>query len=232
MKKVIAIDGPSGAGKSTIARLLAEELGFEYLDTGALYRAVALNLVRLGLAEEASDNDISAALGKTKVEFEKGRVLLNGEDVSEGIRSPRAGHYASVFSARGPVRSYLLKSQRDASVKADLVAEGRDMTTVVFPGAFKKFYLDASVEERTRRRTAELIEKGFAVDERSIRSEITERDTRDSGRELAPLRKAEDACYVDSTGLTKEEVFRKIVGLVKESMGEEVGARIVKSKLQ
>lgn len=232
MKKVIAIDGPSGSGKSTIARLLAEELGFEYLDTGALYRAVALDLVRLGLDEKASDNDISAALGKTKVEFEKGRVLLNGEDVSEEIRSPRAGHYASVFSARGPVRSYLLQSQRDAPVKADLVAEGRDMTTVVFPEAFKKFYLDASVEERTRRRTAELIEKGFDVDEKRIRAEITERDARDSGRELAPLRKAEDACYVDSTGLTKEEVFRKIIGLVKDSMGEEVGAKIVKSRLQ
>ncbi len=225
MKKVIAIDGPSGAGKSTIARLLAEELGFEYLDTGALYRAVALNLVRLGLDEKASDNDISAALGKTKVEFEKGRVLLNGRDVSEEIRSPRAGHYASVFSARQPVRAYLLKTQRDASSKADLVAEGRDMTTVVFPGAFKKVYLDASVEERTRRRTAELIEKGFDVDERRIRSEITERDARDSGRELAPLRKAEDACYVDSTGLTKEEVLRRIAGLVGESMGKKSGPR-------
>lgn len=225
MKRVIAIDGPSGAGKSTIARLLAEELGFEYLDTGALYRAVALNLVRLGLDEKASDNDISAALGKTKVEFEKGRVLLNGGDVSEEIRSPRAGHYASVFSARQLVRSYLLKTQRDASLKADLVAEGRDMTTVVFPGAFKKVYLDASVEERTRRRTAELIEKGFDVDESRIRSEITERDARDSGRELAPLRKAEDACYVDSTGLTKEEVLRRIAGLVGESMGKKSGPR-------
>ncbi len=225
MKKVIAIDGPSGAGKSTLARLLAEELGFEYLDTGALYRAVALNLMRLGLDEKSSDHDISAALGNTRVEFKKGRIFLNDEDVSEEIRSPAAGHFASVFSAREPVRSYLMKSQRDASLKADLVAEGRDMTTVVFPEAFRKFYLDASVEERTRRRTAELIEKGFAVDENRIRSEIIERDARDSGRSLAPLRKADDAYYVDSTGLTKEEVLRKIVGLVKEGMGEAAGAR-------
>jgi cytidylate kinase len=232
VKKVIAIDGPSGAGKSTIARLLAEELGFQYLDTGALYRAAALNLLRLGLDENASDSDISAALGKTKVEFEKGRVFLNGTDVSDEIRSPRAGHYASVFSARQPVRSYLLNTQRDASLKADLVAEGRDMTTVVFPGAFKKIYLDASVEERARRRTVELVAKGFAVDERRIRSEITERDARDSGRELAPLRKSEDACYIDSTGLTKEEVLRRIVGLVKEGPGEKVGAKTVKSRVQ
>ncbi len=110
-------------------------------------------------------------------------------------------------------------------MKADLVAEGRDMTTVVFPEAFRKFYLDASVEERTRRRTAELIEKGFAADEGRIRSEIIERDARDSGRSLAPRRKAEDAYYVDSTGLTKEEALRRIVGLVKEGMGEAAGAR-------
>lgn len=219
MKKVIAIDGPSGAGKSTIARLLAEELGFEYLDTGALYRAVALNMVRLGLDEKASDNDLSAALEKTKVEFEKGRVLLNGLDVSEEIRSPGAGHYASVFSARGPVRRYLLQTQRDASMNADLVAEGRDMTTVVFPEAFKKIYLDASVGERTRRRTAELIQKGFAVEEERIRTEIIERDSRDSGRELAPLMRADDACYVDSTGLSKEEVFRRIIELIKNITG-------------
>ncbi len=232
MKKVIAIDGPSGAGKSTIARLLAEALGFEYLDTGALYRAAALDLVRQGLGEEASDDEISSALLKTKVEFEKGRVLLNGTDVSEEIRSPQAGHYASVFSARRPVRSFLMESQRDAALKADLVAEGRDMTTVVFPEAFSKIYLDASVEERTRRRTEELREKGFAVDEERIRLEIVERDARDSGRELAPLRKAEDAFYIDSTGLTKEEVLRKVVGLVRESIGEEFGNKMVKSKLQ
>jgi cytidylate kinase len=215
MKKVIAIDGPSGAGKSTIAKLLATELGFEYLDTGALYRAAALNLVRLGLDEKTSDNAISAALEKTRVEFEKGRVLLNGEDVSEDIRSPEAGHYASVFSARGPVRAYLMQTQRNSAVKTDLVAEGRDMTTVVFPEAFVKIYLDASVEERTKRRTAELIEKEFAVNEQRVRAEIIERDARDSGRKLAPLRKADDACYIDSTGLSKEEVFRKIIELVR-----------------
>ncbi len=228
MKKVIAIDGPSGSGKSTVAKLLAEELGFQYLDTGALYRAAALNLVGLGLDEEASDEEISEGLKKTKVEFKKGRVLLNGKDVSEEIRSPIAGHYASVFSARGPVRSFLLQSQRDAALKADLVAEGRDMTTVVFPEAFRKIYLDASVEERTRRRTAELIAKGFSADEEQIRKEIIERDRRDSERAIAPLRKAEDACYVDSTGLDKEDVLSLIVGLVRESGREKSGPRCSK----
>lgn len=232
MKKIIAIDGPSGAGKSTIAKLLAEELGFEYLDTGALYRAAALNLVRLGLDEKAPDNAITAALEKTGVEFEKGRVLLNGEDVSEEIRSPLAGHYASVFSARGPVRAFLLQTQRNASVKADLVAEGRDMTTVVFPEAFIKIYLDASVGERTRRRTAELIAKEFAVDEERVRAEIIERDARDSGRELAPLKRADDACYVDSTGLSKEEVLRRIIELVRGGKELKDRPKTVKSGLQ
>jgi cytidylate kinase len=214
MKKIIAIDGPSGAGKSTLARLLAEALGFEYLDTGALYRAAALKLVRLGLDENASDADISAALEKTRIDFHNGKVLLDGIDVSGEIRSPQAGHYASVFSACGPVRGYLLQAQRDAAMRADLVAEGRDMTTVVFPGAHKKIYLDASIGERTKRRTAELISSGFAADERRIRGEIIERDARDSGRELAPLTKADDAFYVDSTGLSKEEVFRKIMDFI------------------
>ncbi len=214
MKKVVAIDGPSGAGKSTVAKLLAEELGFEYLDTGALYRAAALNLVRLGLDENAPDDAIAAALKETRIEFEKGKVLLNGKDVTEEIRSPEAGHYASVFSARAPVRAHLLQTQRNAALKADLVAEGRDMTTVVFPDAFVKIYLDASVEERARRRAAELAAKKFSVDEGRVRSEIIERDARDSGRELAPLRKADDACYIDSTGLSKEEVFRRIIELV------------------
>ncbi len=215
MKKVIAIDGPSGAGKSTIAKLLARELGFEYLDTGALYRAVALNLMRLGLDNNSSDKDIASALRKTKVEFKKGQVILNGEDVSREIRSPEAGHYASVFSARKAVREHLLKIQRDASMNSDLVAEGRDMTTVVFPDAFRKFFLDASVGERTRRRTWELISKGFEVSEERVRLDIMERDIRDSKRDLAPLRKASDAHLIDSTGLSIDDVFNMMIDIIR-----------------
>ena len=221
MKKVIAIDGPSGAGKSTIAKLLAKELNYAYLDTGALYRAVALNLTRLGINELASDEELLPALKKTKVEFKEGLVLLNGKDVSGEIRSPEAGHYASVFSARYPVREHLMRIQRDAALHSDLVAEGRDMTTVVFPAAYKKFYLDASVEERSRRRTLELISKGFEADGNRIRLEIIERDARDSGRDIAPLKKADDAYLIDSSGLSIDDVFLKILAIINKDGNAE-----------
>lgn len=224
MKKVIAIDGPSGAGKSTIAKLVARELGFDYLDTGALYRAVALYLTEIGIDNCADDEELSPALEGIKVEFKRGRVFLEGRDVSQEIRCPEAGHYASVFSARKPVRLYLMGIQRGSALKSDLVAEGRDMTTVVFPDAYKKIFLDASVEERTRRRTIELVSRGFKVDEDLIRLDITERDIRDSNRDIAPLKRADDAYFIDSTGLSIEEVFRKIVEIIGrkvESQGQE-----------
>jgi len=217
MKKVIAIDGPSGAGKSTLAKLLAAELGYSYLDTGALYRAVALNLIRLGMDESSTDDALSSALNNTSVEFRAGHVLLNGKDVSQEIRSPEAGHYASVFSARRPVRGHLMKIQRDAALNFDLVAEGRDMTTVVFPDAFKKFYLDASADERAGRRTLELLFRGFEVDRERIRLDIMERDARDSGREIAPLKKAEGAHVIDSSGLSVDDVFQKILDIINRS---------------
>lgn len=215
MKRVIAIDGPSGAGKSTIARLVAADLDFDYLDTGALYRAVALALMKLGLREDSSDELISSVLLLTQVFFKDGKVVLNGTDVSEEIRSQEASHFASVFSARVPVRSYLLDIQRKAALTADLVAEGRDMTTVVFPDAFAKFFLDASVEERAKRRTRELRSKGYEVEESRIKLEIAERDARDARREIAPLRKADDAYFIDSTGLSVEDVFNRIIVIIK-----------------
>jgi CMP/dCMP kinase len=215
VKRVIAIDGPSGAGKSTLARLIAKGMGFEYLDTGALYRAVALELLRLGVKEDAPDREVGAALMQASVGFRDGRVLLNGEDVTDQIRANQVSHYASVFSARRPVREYLLDIQRDAAMHADLVAEGRDMTTVVFPDAYKKFYLDASIAERARRRTLELNSRGMAADEEQIRIDITERDCRDSGRDIAPLRKAEDAHVIDSSGIAVEEVLRRMMGVIR-----------------
>ena len=216
MNRVIAIDGPSGAGKSTIAKLLAQDLGYEYLDTGALYRAVALGLLALGLNEEAGDAEIAAALEKTEVSFRKGKVFLNHKDVSHEIRSPEASHFASVFSAHRLVRELLLDIQREALHHANLVAEGRDMTTVVFPYAYKKFYLDASAEERAGRRTLEMNAKGYEVSKEKIRLDILERDARDSGRDLAPLRLSEDAVLIDSTGMSVQDVFRKILEIIQQ----------------
>jgi cytidylate kinase len=221
MNRVIAIDGPSGAGKSTIAKLLARELGFEYLDTGALYRAVALSLLQRGLNEESKDHDIVTALEKTKVAFRHGKVFLNHKDVSQEIRSPQASHFASVFSARRAVREFLLDIQREALHHENLVAEGRDMTTVVFPYAYKKFYLDASADERARRRTLELKAKGYVADEERIRLDILERDARDSGRDLAPLKKAGDAVLIDSTGLSVDDVFRTILAIIRQDIVEQ-----------
>ncbi|MBI5634327.1 MAG: (d)CMP kinase [Nitrospirae bacterium] len=216
MNRVIAIDGPSGAGKSTIAKLLAQDLGYEYLDTGALYRAVALGLLHLGLNEETGDDELAAALEKIKVSFRMGRVFLNHKDVSQEIRSPEASHFASVFSARRLVRELLLDIQREALHHADLVAEGRDMTTVVFPYAYRKFYLDASVEERAERRTLEMKTKGYEVSREKICLDIIERDARDSGRDLAPLKIAEDAVLIDSTGMSVQDVFRKVLEIIRQ----------------
>lgn len=217
MKKVIAIDGPSGAGKSTLAKLIAAKLNYDYLDTGALYRAVALHLRQLGLDVNSTDQEIASALRMTNVSFRRGRVLVNNVDVSDHIRSTDAGHYASVFSARKPVRDYLLDVQRDMADQTNLVAEGRDMTTVVFPDAYIKIYLDASPGERMQRRKLELTDRGQDIDDHKIKKEINERDTRDSEREIAPLKKADDAYLVDSTGLSIQEVFSVIMSMINTS---------------
>ncbi|OGW31948.1 MAG: cytidylate kinase [Nitrospirae bacterium GWF2_44_13] len=217
MGKVIAIDGPSGAGKGTIAKLLAGKLGFSYLDTGALYRAVALALREKGINPEDRDEKLKNTLSVTDVSFKNGTIFLNGRDVSEEIRTTEIGHYSSVFSARKIVRDFLLEIQRNASLNADLVAEGRDMTTVVFPDAWKKFYLDASVEERAKRRYLQLKEKGINITESEARKDVVERDARDSGRDIAPLRKADDAALIDSSSITIDEVLENIMKVVRTS---------------
>jgi cytidylate kinase len=211
MGKVIAIDGPSGAGKSTISRLVAEELGFQFLDTGALYRATALHLRRRGLKEDISDEEIANALKGVEITFMDGKVFLNGEDVSEKIRTTEAGHYASVFSARKPVRDFLLEIQRDAAIENNVVAEGRDMTTVVFPNAWKKFFLDASEEGRARRRYLQLKEKGMDITMDEALRDVQERDKRDQSRDIAPLKRADDAIYIDTTDLNLEDVLKKVL---------------------
>ncbi len=211
MKRVIAIDGPSGAGKSTISKLLAKKLGFQFLDTGALYRAIALHLRRQGTAPGSPDPEIAGKLEGVFIQFSDGRVMLNGEDVSEAIRTTEAGHYASVFSAKKAVRDFLFQIQRDAALHHDIVAEGRDMTTVVFPDAWRKFYLDASEEGRAKRRFLQLREKGTEISLGEALRDVKDRDTRDSRRDIAPLRRAEDAIYIDSTNLSLDEVIGVIV---------------------
>ncbi len=229
MGKVIAIDGPSGAGKSTIAKELAKQLGFSYLDTGALYRAVALALREKNIKPEDSDEKIASVLKGIDIAFKDGKVFLkensqpstlnsqlpDGRDVSEEIRTTEIGHYSSVFSARKVVRDFLLDIQRNAALTNDIVAEGRDMTTVVFPDAWKKFYLDASLDERAKRRYLQLKDKGTNITEHEAEKDVAERDARDSSRDIAPLRKADDAVHIDSSVMTAGEVLENILKSIR-----------------
>jgi cytidylate kinase len=214
MARVIAIDGPSGAGKSTVAKLLSEMLSFGYLDTGALYRAVALGLIQRGVRPEDSEERIAGVMKDISVEFSEGAVYLDGQDVSEAVRTTEIGHYSSVFSARRLVRDFLLPVQREAASSSDLVVEGRDMTTVVFPDAWRKFYLDANMESRAKRRYEQLRQGGVNITMEGAVQDVMERDRRDSSRDVAPLRRAEDAVYIDTTDLSLEEVVKKVLAAV------------------
>ncbi len=215
MKKVVAIDGPSGAGKTTAAKLVAKELGYNYLDTGALYRAIAVSLRNKGAETGDSDDKLGEVLGSTDVRFIDGKVFLNGRDVSDEIRSKEIDHYSSVFSARKIVRDFLLDAQRNAALLHNLVVEGRDATTVVFPKAGKKVFLDASVEERAGRRYRQFKEKGIDITMDEAMQSIMDRDQRDAGRDIAPLTVASDALLIDSSNLSIQQVIQKILDYVK-----------------
>ena len=215
---IVAIDGPSGAGKSTLAKHIAKELGFTYLDTGAIYRALALKILRRGV-----DLDDTAALNAIVNDSDidlRGRngqlqVFLDGEDVSAAIRTPEVSQMASKASAIAMVRRRLLDLQRALGRRDNVVAEGRDIGTVVFPDAQVKIYLDASIEERARRRCDELRAAGREVSLAETISEMEERDKRDSQRDIAPLRKADDAFVLDSSGLTAEAAAEKVLQIIK-----------------
>jgi cytidylate kinase len=215
MGKVIAIDGPSGAGKSTIAKLIAREMGFDYLDTGALYRAVAFTLRNNDIDGEDSDSKIMYVLKKTDIAFNNGRVFLNGKDVSEDIRSKEIDYYSSVFSARKIVRDFLLDAQRNAATTNNIVVEGRDTTTVLFPNAWKKIYLDASPEERAKRRYLQFKDKDVYANPEEAKRDVMERDIRDSNRDLAPLKRAENAFLLDSSDLSVEQAKEEILRFIK-----------------
>lgn len=211
MNKVIAIDGPSGAGKSAVAKLVAEKLGFQFFDTGALYRAVALHLRRMTIKPDSPDAEVAVALSGVNIKLKGDHLFLNDENVSEAIRTTETGHYASVFSAKKVVRDFLMHLQRNAAFRNDIVAEGRDMATVVFPDAWKKFYLDASEKERVKRRCLQLREKGMDITRQETLNDVRERDSRDSNRDIAPLKKAGDAIYIDTTDLNLDKVVERII---------------------
>jgi cytidylate kinase len=215
MRQVIAIDGPSGSGKTTMAKLIAKELGFNYLDTGALYRAVAIALCANKVEPDDGDDKLKAVLERTDVSFRDGKVYLNGRDISGEIRSGEVDHFSSVFSARRIVRAFLLDVQRNAAMHHEVVVEGRDTTTVVFPDSKKKIFLDASIEERAKRRYLQYKEKGLDINMDEARKSIIERDQRDASRDIAPLRKAADALLVDSSSLSIDEVREKIIDFIK-----------------
>ncbi len=210
----IAIDGPAGAGKSTIARQVAKKLGFVYVATGAMYRAMALYFLRNGIGREDLDA-MREALPRIEISirYEDGmqQVILNGENVSDLIRTEEVGSMASASSAYGPVREKLLELQRNLAASADVIMDGRDIGTCILPHAQTKIYLTASSLVRARRRMKELTEKGMDCDLDEIQREIEERDFRDMNREIAPLKQAEDAVYLDTSDMGIEEVAEAII---------------------
>lgn len=219
MSYSIAIDGPAGAGKSTIAKIVAKKRKCIYVDTGAMYRATALHLVRNNITKDATDATVSevAKTAKVSIEYKDGeqQVLLNGENVSGLIRTPEVSQMASVVATNNDVRAYLVSLQQEIAKTADVVMDGRDIGTVVLPGADTKIYLTASVECRAKRRYDELIAKGEECDLEATAKEIAERDYRDMNREHSPLKQADDAVLVDSSDMTIDEVVEKILSLCK-----------------
>lgn len=222
-RPVIAIDGPVGAGKSTVARELARALGFTYVNTGAMYRAVAVALRDAGVKPDAAgvEKRVESVLQSVRVELDGERITLNGRDISNIISDPEVSDLASRFSALAPVRARMRELQRAAGEKGGVVMEGRDIGTAVFPDAEFKFYLDAQVEVRAERRWAELRKKGIAADREQVLKQLIERDRRDSARELAPLRRADDAIVIDTTGLSITEVVEELKTRVQS--GSAVG---------
>lgn len=211
---IIAIDGPSGAGKSTVARLLAEHLGYLQIDTGAMYRAAALLIAQAGIDLD-DQTTLEGFCNRLDIRLDihdgRQRVIANGSDVTNQIRTPEMSLLTSHTSALKPVRDALLKSQRLMGIQGGVVLEGRDIGTVVFPDAELKFYLIASAEERGRRRYQELTLKGEQVDLVTTIAEVIARDQQDTGRDLAPLRQAEDAIAIDSSHLTLDEVLAQMM---------------------
>lgn len=217
----IAIDGPAGAGKSTIAKMVAKKLNYIYVDTGAMYRAIAYYLVTNQIDIENEEKLTNACAGlKVEIKYENDaqQVYLNGENVTPYLRTEATGNMASKSSAKAPVRAALLDLQRDMAKQYNVVMDGRDIGTNVLTDAEVKIYLTASSKERANRRYKELVEKGEAADFDKIEADIIERDTRDMNREIAPLKQAEDAVMVDSSDMGIDEVVAAILSVADEKI--------------
>ncbi len=217
----VAIDGPAGAGKSTIARAAAAQLGFVYVDTGALYRTIGLAVCRRGIAGTDTQGIVDTLPAiQVALTYQDGaqHVLLDGEDVSDAIRTPQISAYASQVSAVPAVRAYLLDLQRDMARRQSVIMDGRDIGTVILPDAKVKIFLTASPEKRAARRYAELREKGEDVTVEGILADMERRDALDASRAVAPLRQAEDAVRVDTSDLTLEQSIQAVLTVIRDKM--------------
>lgn len=227
---MVAIDGPAGAGKSTIARAVAERRGYTYIDTGAMYRAVALLAMRAGLDVEADADAIGELGGRLRFEFravgDEQHLFVDGEDVERAIRTPEVGNLSSPVSAIPEVREHLVSAQRRMARSVPVVMEGRDIGTVVFPDALLKVFLTASAEERARRRYEQRMERGEEADYDRILADQRERDRRDRTREIAPLRKADDAVEVDTDSLSIEQVVGRVLELLDDRLEGHDGSAV------
>lgn len=232
MKRIIiVIDGPAGSGKSTTARLVAQKLGYIYIDTGAMYRALTLKVINSGI-DPNDEKSVAQLAENTRIEllYENGnlKVMLDGNDVTEKIRTPEVTSFVSIVSAHPKVREAMVKKQQELGKDGGVVMDGRDIGTVVFPNAHLKIFMTADIKERARRRQKELEAQGFKIDLEKLIYEIEERDKFDSSREVGPLKKADDAIEIDTTNLTIDEqvdfVLKKAYELINQNSNEESNA--------
>lgn len=218
----VAIDGPSGAGKSSLAKRLAKDLGYVYVDTGAMYRSIGLYAVRAGV-DPKDEAAVTALLPQIKLAIRlmdgAQHIYLNGEDVSDAIRAENIGMAASAVSAHPPVRAFLLDTQRGLAADQNILMDGRDIGTVVLPNASLKIYLTASAEKRAQRRYEEYLEKGQKATYEEVLEDQKKRDYDDSHRKIAPLKKAADAILVDTSELSLQESIDAVIGLMQEKLG-------------
>ncbi len=213
---IVAIDGPSGSGKSTIAKKVAQELGIEYLDTGAMYRGLALK-VRDSKIDISDESSLSTLMDSTNISFNDGKILVDGKDVSGSIRTDEISQLASKISAIQIVRDYLVNMQREIGRSISLVADGRDTCTNVFKEADVKFFMTADVETRAKRRYEDLKVNNDKITYEEVLNQIKDRDYRDTNRDINPLCKAEDSIVIDNTNMSVDETLNKVIGKVKEN---------------